>query len=145
MPAFPTSNNVVQVMTNPHTPSPYSQLTPLLCALVLGALLCGGSAQAAKILWVSDAPPNLGFSGPLSGLTDQAMVTLLQSAGYTVDRYDNPEANTTLMTQSEIDTINSYDLVVLGRACASGQFQTGQGDQWNTSITKPLICMSPYF
>jgi len=132
-------------MTNPHTPSPYSQLTPLLCALVLGALLCGGSAQAAKILWVSDAPPNLGFSGPLSGLTDQAMVTLLQSAGYTVDRYDNPEANTTLMTQSEIDTINSYDLVVLGRACASGQFQTGQGDQWNTSITKPLICMSPYF
>lgn len=114
----------------------------LLRALLLPAVV--QMAGAASILWVSDAPPNLGFSGPLTGMTDQGFVRLLQNAGHTVERYDNPEAATTLLTPAEIDKINSYDLVIIGRATGSGQFTTGQGDQWNTNIVKPLIIMSSY-
>jgi hypothetical protein len=147
--SVPRDQQPVQLMANPNNSSPFhrADLSPnrLFHALVLFILVCASSAQAANILWVSDSPPDLGFSGPLSGLTDQAIIAILQKAGHNVNRYDNPEVNTTLLTQGEIDAINTNDLVILGRAANSVQFQTGQGDQWNVNITKPLICMSPYY
>jgi regulation of enolase protein 1 (concanavalin A-like superfamily) len=115
-----------------------------LVALAFGLWVVIQPVQAASILWMSDAPPDLGFSGAQPELTDGGFVKLLQSAGHTVERFDNPESNATLLTQEEIDRINTNDLVIIGRATASGQFQEGQGDQWNTNIIKPLICMSPY-
>ena len=121
-------------------------LVPLgrMVTLVFGLWLVIQPLRAASILWVSDAPPDLGFSGAQPELTDGHFVRLLQGAGHTVERYDNPESNATLLTQEEIDRINTFDLIIIGRASASGQFQEGQGDQWNTNIVKPLICMSPY-
>jgi hypothetical protein len=102
-------------------------------------------ANAANILWVSDTTP-LGFSGPGGdNLTDAAFIRLLESAGHTVSRWNSPDSQNTLISQAELDTVNSYDLIIMGRAGASGQHQAPQGAQWNTAITKPLICMSPYF
>jgi len=111
---------------------------------VFGFLLATQPMRAASILWVSDAPPDLGFSGAQPELTDGGFVRLLQGAGHMVERYDNPESSATLLTEEEIARINTNDLIIIGRATGSGQFQEGQGDQWNTNIIKPLICMSPY-
>src|SRR5207247_1751479 len=111
---------------------------------VFGFLLAMQPMRAASILWVSDAPPDIGFSGAQLELTDGGFVRLLQGAGHTVERYDNPESNATSLTPEEIARINTNDLIIIGRATASGQFQEGQGDQWNTNIIKQMICMSRY-
>ncbi len=102
-------------------------------------------AKAANILWVSDTTP-LGFAGPGGdNITDAAFIRLLETAGHTVSRWNSPDSQNTLLSQSELATVNGYDLIIMGRAGASGQHQSPQGPQWNTAITKPLICMSPYF
>ena len=113
-------------------------------AAALGLLGLVITSPAANIVWVSDATA-LGFSGPGAGLTDQGFVTLLQNAGHNVIRFNGPDSQNTLLTASEIAALNTNDLIILGRAGASGQFQAPQGPQWNTAITAPLICMSPYF
>lgn len=116
-------------------------------SLPVGMAVCLASAlaptNAANILWVSDTTP-LGFSGPGgNNITDAAFVRLPESAGHTVSRWNSPDSQNTLISQAELDTVNGYDLIIMGRAGASGQHQAPQGAQWNTAITKPLICMSP--
>lgn len=128
---------------------PTSQRTTrTIRASVFGALCLAASlyqADAANILWISDTSP-IGYSGAGGdNLTDAAWVRLLERGGHTVSRWNSPDSQNTLLSQSEIDTANSYDLIIMGRAGASGQHQSPQGPQWNTAITKPLICMSPYF
>lgn len=100
--------------------------------------------QAANILWVSDTSP-LGFSGPGSGMTDSGFVTLLQNAGHNVMRWNSPDANATRLSAAELLAVNTNDLVIVGRAGNSAQHQFPQSVDWNAGITKPLICMSPYF
>lgn len=102
-------------------------------------------AKAASILWVSDTTP-LGFSGAGgNNLTDAGFVRLLEGAGHTVARWNSPDSQNTRLSAAELATVNGYDLVIMGRAGASGQHQFPQSQDWNVSITKPLICMSPYF
>ena len=116
-----------------------------ICAPVAAGLLGAAiTSSAANIVWVSDASP-LGFSGPGVGLTDQGFVTLLQNAGHNVIRYNGPDSQNTLLPAADISALNTNDLIIVGRAGNSAQFQGPQGPQWNTSITAPLICMSPYF
>ena len=115
------------------------------CVTAFALLLLGSvPTHAANILWVSDTSP-LGFSGPGSGLTDSCFVTLLQNAGHNVMRWNSPDANGTRLSAAELLAVNTNDLVILGRAGASGQHQFPQSIDWNAGITKPLICMSPYF
>jgi len=71
-------------------------------------------------------------------------VSLLQNAGHNVIRFNGPDAQATLLTDAEIAAMNTNDLVIIGRASGSGAWRAPQGSQWNVSITKPLICMSPY-
>jgi len=105
-------------------------------------------APAANILWVSEASPGgttTGtFDGPLSGLTDSGFVTLLQNAGHNVNRFNTADAQTTRLTPEELAAINTNDLIIVGRANNSGTWRQPQGSDWNTNVTKPLICMSPY-
>lgn len=113
--------------------------------IALCANLCVPGLRAANILWVSLSPPQQGtFYGPLSGLTDQGFITLLQTAGHNVNRFHPPESQNTLLTQGQIDAMNTNDLIIIARCANSGEWQAPQGLQWNTNITKPLICMSPY-
>jgi len=127
------------------------------CSLLTLLLVCGGvtGIRAANILWVSDAPPASAtggvFSGPGSTYTDSGFVTLLQNAGHNVNRFNNADGQTVLLTAAELAAINTNDLVIIGRAAGSGAFQVGagaagpgQGSNWNAAVTKPLICMSPY-
>jgi len=119
----------------------------VLCvALAAMAVLCNTrTATAANIVWVSDAnDPATGFFPAGSGYTDSGFVTLLQNAGHNVIRFNQPNAQATLLTAAEIIALNTNDLIIIGRCVNSGAFQPPQGDQWNTAITKPLIDMSPY-
>jgi hypothetical protein len=109
-----------------------------------GLSLTTSSALGANILWVSDTGPQ-GFSGPGTNQTDQGFITLLQNAGHNVQRFNGPDTAATLLSAGDLAAINTNDLIILARNGASGQFLAGQGPQWNTDITKPLICMSPYF
>jgi hypothetical protein len=96
-------------------------------------------------VWVSDSnDPETGFFGPLSGQTDSGLVDLLQGAGHNVIRYNPPAAQATLLTDAEIAALNTNDLVIISRCVNSAIFQTGQGNQWNTSITKPLLDLSAF-
>ncbi len=105
--------------------------------------LAAVSLQAANIVWVSDVPAP-GFSGPGTGLTDSGFVTLLQNAGHNVIRFNGPDSQNTLLTPAELAALNTNDLIIIGRAAGSAAWQHPQGSQWNTNVTKPLICMSPY-
>jgi hypothetical protein len=108
-----------------------------------GAQASTSTPVARSVLWVSsNGPP--GSSGPAAGTFDDAFVTMLQAQGYSVDRFNPPTARTTLLTSEEVERINGYDLVIVGRATASEAFRSPQGAQWNTEVTAPLMCMSPY-
>jgi hypothetical protein len=117
----------------------------LFAVAAAAALFSVQTAPAANIVWVSDYnDPSTGFFPADSGRTDSGFVTLLQNAGHNVIRYNPPGAATTLMPQAEVDGLNTNDLIIIGRASGSGAFRLLQGNQWNTAVTKPLICMSPY-
>ena len=112
-------------------------------ALALAGSLA--SAQAANVVWVSDYnDPATGFGPAGNRITDSGFITLLQNAGHNVIRYNAPGAATTAIPQVELDALNTNDLIIIGRANGSGAFRLLQGNQWNTAVTKPLICMSPY-
>lgn len=125
-------------------------------AAVLAAALASSTCaiQAANIVWVGDyndlaGTANDTFSAftPAGGnnITDFGFINLLQNAGHNVIRYNSPGAAGSLMSQADLDALNTNDLVILGRAGNSPAFQSPKGLQWNTNIVKPIICMSPYF
>ena len=98
-----------------------------------------------NIVFVSDYnDPAVGFFPPGSGFTDSGFVTLLQNAGYNVIRYNQPNAQATLLTPAEVTALNTNDLVVISRCVNSGAFQVGQVTQWNAQITRPLIDLSAF-
>src|SRR5436190_10289280 len=115
--------------------------------LLTGLLLGMGPdlARAANIAFVSDYnDPSVGFFPPGSGFTDSGFVTLLQNAGHNVIRYNPPAAVATLLSSTELIALNTNDLVIISRCVNSAIFQTGQGNQWNTNITKPLMDLSAF-
>jgi len=102
-------------------------------------------AKAASILWVSDTTP-LGFSGAGgNNLTDAGFIRLLEGDGHTVARWNSPDASGTRLSAADLAVVNGYDLIIMGRAGASGQHQYPQSVDWNAGITKPLVSTSPYF
>ena len=119
--------------------------TICIALAAITALFNARPATAANIVWISDAnDPATGFFPTDPGFTDSRFVTLLQNAGHNVIRYNQPNAQATLLTQAEIDALNTNDLLIIGRCVNSGAFQTGQGNQWNTAITKPIIDQSAF-
>lgn len=114
----------------------------VICVITL--LLQFPSLFAANVVWVSDNGP-AGFSGPVANSFDDPFITnLLQVAGHNVIRFNGPDSQNTLLTPEEIAALNTNDLIMIGRAVGSPAFQSPQGEQWNTAITKPMIVMSAY-
>ena len=130
----------------------------LIHPLLAAGLLSTGSAFASKtIAWVSDqlvqnagsdASDNDGtplgrFSSGAGPYADEAFVTLLRNAGYSVTRYNPP--NNTPLPADEVTTLNTFDLVILSRGIGSGSFDSAaEALAWNSSITKPLLCTNTY-
>ena len=88
--------------------------------------------HGADVIWASDITDPNG--------ADKGFVDLLTSAGYNVTRVDTP----TTLAPADIDLLNAADLVIVGRANASAQFQAASGDLWNLQVTSPVIAMSGY-
>lgn len=116
-----------------------------LALAATAALFNARTATAANIVWVTDAnDPATGFFPPGSGFTDSGFVTLLLNAGHNVIRYNPPAAVATMLSSAELAALNTNDLVIISRCVNSAIFQTGQGNQWNTAITKPLMDLSAF-
>ncbi|MDB4491467.1 LamG domain-containing protein [bacterium] len=100
----------------------------LLLWLIVAGITC--SAQAAKIIWVSqeDGPAGIEF------------IEMLQTEGHEVEVMVVAGAPP---TQEQQDTMNAADLVVVSRKVNSGDggYNTFV---WNDTITTPLISHSPY-
>jgi hypothetical protein len=117
--------------------------------ILLVLALATFSSRAANIAWVSDVnDPFVGFSPPGSPgvvpYSDQGFVNLLMNAGHNVIRYNGPNAQATLLSQADIDALNTNDVIIIARVANSGAWRADQVIQWNTAITKPLMCMSPF-
>jgi hypothetical protein len=100
-------------------------------AMVLLAVFMAG-ARAADIIWASDITDANG--------ADVGFVDLLTTAGHTVTRVDTPGT----LGDTDIAQLNGADLVIVGRANGSGQFQDDNGVIWNAQVTAPVIAMSGY-
>jgi len=104
--------------------------------LVVGSLFCATHAQAADIIWASEITD----TDPM--LNDAPFITLLQGAGHTVTRFNVPP--TPGLTAADLALLNAADLIIAGRAVASGDFQDGRAQIWNTQVTAKMIAMSAY-
>lgn len=102
-------------------------------ALLFCAALVAPVANAADILWNSEIADEMG--------ADAGFVDLLRGAGHTVTRINTPA----LLTDADVATLNAADLVILGRAGNSSEYQNENGAAWNARVTAPVISMSAYF
>lgn len=98
----------------------------------LAVALLVSAAGAANIIWVSDIDDPAG--------ADAGFVDLLSNAGHSISRLNVPAT----LTDTEITQLNGADLVIVGRANGSGEFQDNNGAIWNSQITSPVIAMSAY-
>ncbi|MCX8156681.1 MAG: hypothetical protein N3J91_09580 [Verrucomicrobiae bacterium] len=121
----------------------YSMFPSFLGLALAALLLVIGPAHAANILWVSDNGTDNTFSDP-GNYPDGGFITILQSAGHTVTRFNGPNDLNTRLTPQILSQINSYDLIILGRAVASAAFQSPQVIDWNVNVTKPLMTINAY-
>jgi hypothetical protein len=112
-------------------------------------------APAANILWISDQLPigsgtsdnsnaTAGVFGSGAGpYPDQGIISLLTNAGNTVSRF-NP-ADGTALSATEIATMNTFDLLIIGKSILSAAFDTAAKTlPWNTQITKPLMVTNTF-
>ncbi len=102
------------------------------------------SAPAANIAWVSfhpgdDTPSAAAATAGFTEAPDVGFTDLLTSAGHTVTRFTNTgNPNVTH------PTLNTYDLIIVSRSSPSGDFANANADNWNTTITAPVMIMSGY-
>jgi hypothetical protein len=98
------------------------------------ALLFTSGTQAAQIAW---------YSATVAGGSDDRFISELQTAGHSVTRY--PAVQGANLSDADISNLNAFDLVIIGRATASGDFDDATDEtNWNTRITSKVMIMSAY-
>ena len=102
--------------------------------LVVGFFMAN-TAFAEKIVWVSAG--DLDTTGVA---WDQGFIDILEGAGYEVQTEGG--TMTGELTSEQIETLESGDLIIIGRGCSSGDYN--YPDSWN-EIIKPMICTTAYF
>ena len=120
----------------------YRRLVFLLFVLAFGL---AASAQAATIIWVSDAYDDDNDSVK----DDLGFVTLLRNRGYTVDYRGetdpaDPVGYWRTLDATKLALLNAADLIIVSRNAASGEYDDGsEPAQWN-GVTTPLILEGPH-
>jgi hypothetical protein len=134
----------------------FSMKPPKLSLTLLTLLGAVSVSSAASIVWVSDqfvgaagsdnvTSPNGTFTGGVGPYADQGFINMLTAAGHTVTRF-NPADTPNVLSAGDVATMNTYDLVILGRSGNSSLFDTAvETLPWNTGITKPLLSTNTYF
>ncbi len=97
--------------------------------------------QGQKIAWISfhatDAASTSATSAGFVDAPDKGYTDLLKAQGYNVTRV--------LQTATpDVNALNAYDLVIIGRSVASASFQNAAADTWNSKITAPMIITNGY-
>lgn len=121
-------------------------MNPIKLAVLTALVPCAAS-QAANIAWISfhgaDNTPTVNAAN--AGHTvapDAGYTSLLTGAGHSVTRFVTGDNADTLPAFA---SLNTYDLVIIGRSVASGHYQqANEATFWNTTVTAPLIDMSGY-
>jgi hypothetical protein len=115
--------------------------------------LCGAVSLAAftalaggNIAWISfhqgdNQPSTAAAARGFTQAPDAGYTQLLTANGYSVTRFlttDNPP-------QSLIDTLNTFDLIIISRSVSSAHYQqSNETYAWNTAITKPVMILGGY-
>jgi hypothetical protein len=122
---------------------------------VLLTLLLSSFSSALNIIWVSDqlvidtgtSDNDGGASGVFGSgagpYPDEGILNLLRAAGHTITRF-NP-SNSSVLSATEVATLNLSDLIIIGRSIGSGSFDTAAETlPWNSQITKPLLVTNTF-
>jgi hypothetical protein len=118
------------------------RFTVFACSAILAALL-SAPASAANIAFVSFHPADNmpSAAATTAGFTlapDIGYTNLLTAAGHTVTRVLTEE------DKANVSSLNSYDLVILGRSVNSGHYDEDlETAAWN-GLTAPLISIGGY-
>ncbi len=111
---------------------PFNRILFLMLALALQT-----SLFAQEIVFVYNPATVDAVSGENA---DQPTVALFEEQGYTVNLF--PIIDITTATAEQLDSLNNADLVYIGRAITSGNFDLGaKADAWN-AITAPMMVPS---
>lgn len=109
-----------------------------ICCIVMAA-----PASAVNIAWIgmhpTDAPVTQSSAQGYTAATDQGYVDLLRGAGHAVTRLLTQSPN-----QAYVDNLNTFDLVIVSRQVASGDYQDPAERTFWHSVTKPMMMMSGY-
>ncbi|MCS7090684.1 MAG: hypothetical protein RMN51_09840 [Verrucomicrobiota bacterium] len=120
-----------------------------ISALFAAVILATGtvSAQLGNIAWVSfhagDNSPSSGAQG--AGFTqapDVGYTQLLTANGYNVTRFVTQDNMTP--TSPLIQTLNTFDLVIISRSVPSGHYQSATENQAWHGISKPMMILGGY-
>lgn len=105
--------------------------------LVFALVLQSASLSAKEIVFVYNPATIDAVSGENA---DQPTVRLFEEQGYIVNLF--PIIDITTATPEQLDSLNKADLVYIGRAVTSGNFDLGpKSDAWN-AITAPMMVPS---
>jgi hypothetical protein len=116
--------------------------------LALALLMPAAVSQAANIAWVSfhsaadDSPDAAAAAAGFTKAPDVGYTDALRAAGHTVTRILSSSS-------PNVAQLNTYDLVIISRSVASGNYQfntttqTGTTAAWN-GISAPTILLSDY-
>lgn len=109
----------------------YTKMRALSFIMVM---LFTGNLFATTIVYVYDP----GRSRPQDGAQPDTATTgkIFKDAGYTVQLYAIRDLSNS--TQADKDTLNNADMVYIGRAVGSWNFQDANKDEWN-AITAPIM------
>lgn len=91
------------------------------------------------VIWITENTDAADAPSP----DDSGWTELLRLYGFVVERRDVRDLDT---NQAALDEMNAADLVIVSRDTNSGNYSTTPAEvtAWNTTITKPLILLSPF-
>jgi hypothetical protein len=114
-----------------------------LIAICICCIVMAAPASAANIAWLSLHPTDAAMGDAVTqGFTsspDQGYVDLLRGQGHTVTRFASQSP-----TADYANTLNTFDLVVIGRQVDSAAYDADAERALWHGISKPMIMMSGY-
>jgi hypothetical protein len=111
--------------------------------ILLSCLLPVSISQAANIAFLSfhvgdNSPSMAAATAGFTQAPDVGYTAALAAAGHSVTRFLSSAA-------PDVNTLNSFDLVIISRSVASGNYDGATAPPlWNSSITKPTMILGGY-
>ncbi len=98
-------------------------------------------AEIDRMLDLPEAPMHITFI--VDDDKDSTHIEWLEDQGYYVTTYWPEDAKLSEASQGAIDSLNSADLVIVGRSAPSSAFDSPDKEYWN-ALKSPQVMVSPY-